>query len=168
MSFKISADFFSASMLGFAQLDRSTTVSISVCIHHCRNAEYHVVETVFPGHQARYRHDRLLIPHDRRADPDYRHRNAVIGCMFFGNDFICAVFHMIEDPRHRIFVVKMSAQLAKIADLQSADTGIAPCCQFTVPVLADDIGMHASAVHIQMLAKLIPAIFRYPERFRSR
>ncbi len=63
---------------------------------------------------------------------------------------------MIEDPRHRIFVVKMSAQLAKITDLQSADTGIAPCCQFTVPVLADDIGMHASAVHIQMLAKLIP------------
>ena len=63
---------------------------------------------------------------------------------------------MIEDPRHRIFVVKMSAQLAKITDLQSADTGIAPCCQFTVPVLADDIGMHASAVHTQMLAKLIP------------
>lgn len=63
---------------------------------------------------------------------------------------------MIENPRHRIFVVKMSAQLAKITDLQSADTGIAPCCQFTVPVLADDIGMHASAVYTQMLAKLIP------------
>ena len=63
---------------------------------------------------------------------------------------------MIEDLLHRIFVVKMSAQLAKIADLESADPGIAPCCQFTVPMLADDIGMHASAVHIQMLPKLIP------------
>ena len=47
------------------------------------------------------------------ADPFDAHGDPVIGCLFFGDDVISAVFYVLCDPVHSVVMVEMAAHLAE-------------------------------------------------------
>ena len=75
--------------------------------------------------------------------------------MLAGDDLIGAVFHAFGNLVHGFFMLKMPAHFAKIVQRHAGHVGAGPGGDFAVPMLADDEGVHAAAVHLQMLAQQI-------------
>ena len=94
----------------------------------------------------------MLVADNALRDPAHRHGNTVVGGAFPLDDFVSAVPHGPVNPVHGLIMLVVAAELAEIIDADTGDIGAAPDGKLAVAVFTDNIGVNASAVHIEMLA----------------